>query len=344
MQITTIGLDLAKHWFQVHGIDAAGKPAVKRRLRRSEVVEFFKGLEPCLVGMEACATAHHWARELIALGHEVKLMPPAYVKAYVKRNKNDAADAEAICEAVTRPSMRFVPIKDVDQQSVLMLHRARALLIRQRTMLVNALRAHMAEFGIIAPQGLRNVEQLIDAISDARTALPELARSILQLVVAQLNDTAARVRLLEARLAKWHRANAVSRLLASVPGVGIMGASAIAATVTDPSLFRSGREFAAWLGMTPRQNSSGGKERLGGISKRGDKYIRSLLIAGAVAILRHARDRATKDAEWVRGMLARKPAMVVAVALANRTARIVWAVMRRGSAYRATESLGQAAA
>jgi transposase len=344
MQITTIGLDLAKHWFQVHGIDAAGKPAVKRRLRRSEVVEFFKGLEPCLVGMEACATAHHWARELIALGHEVKLMPPAYVKAYVKRNKNDAADAEAICEAVTRPSMRFVPIKDVDQQSVLMLHRARALLIRQRTMLVNALRAHMAEFGIIAPQGLRNVEQLIDAISDARTALPELARSILQLVVAQLNDTAARVRLLEARLAKWHRANTVSRLLASVPGVGIMGASAIAATVTDPSLFRSGREFAAWLGMTPRQNSSGGKERLGGISKRGDKYIRSLLIAGAVAILRHARDRATKDAEWVRGMLARKPAMVVAVALANRTARIVWAVMRRGSAYRATESLGQAAA
>jgi transposase len=344
MQITTIGLDLAKHWFQVHGVDAAGKPAVKRRLRRSEVVEFFKGLEPCLVGMEACATAHHWARELIALGHEVKLMPPAYVKAYVKRNKNDAADAEAICEAVTRPSMRFVPIKDVDQQSVLMLHRARALLIRQRTMLVNALRAHMAEFGIIAPQGLRNVEQLIDAISDARTALPELARSILQLVVAQLNDTAARVRLLEARLAKWHRANAVSRLLASVPGVGIMGASAIAATVTDPSLFRSGREFAAWLGMTPRQNSSGGKERLGGISKRGDKYIRSLLIAGAVAILRHARDRATKDAEWVRGMLARKPAMVVAVALANRTARIVWAVMRRGSAYRATENLGQAAA
>ncbi len=344
MQITTVGLDLAKHWFQVHGVDAAGRPVVKRRLRRSEVVEFFKGLEPCLVGMEACATAHHWARELIALGHEVKLMPPAYVKAYVKRNKNDAADAEAICEAVTRPSMRFVPIKDVDQQSVLMLHRARALLIRQRTMLVNALRAHMAEFGIIAPQGLRNVEQLIDAISDARTALPELARSILLLVVAQLNDTAARVRLLEARLAKWHRANAVSRLLASVPGVGIMGASAIAATVTDPSLFRSGREFAAWLGMTPRQNSSGGKERLGGISKRGDKYIRSLLIAGAVAILRHARDRATKDAEWLRGMLARKPAMVVAVALANRTARIVWAVMRRGSAYRATESLRQAAA
>jgi transposase len=344
MQITTIGLDLAKHWFQVHGVDAAGRPVVKRRLRRSEVVEFFKGLEPCLVGMEACATAHHWARELIALGHEVKLMPPAYVKAYVKRNKNDAADAEAICEAVTRPSMRFVPIKDVDQQSVLMLHRARALLIRQRTMLVNALRAHMAEFGIIAPQGLRNVEQLIDAISDARTALPELARSILQLIVAQLNDTAARIRLLEARLAKWHRANGVSRLLASVPGVGIMGASAIAATVTDPALFHSGREFAAWLGMTPRQNSSGGKERLGGISKRGDKYIRSLLIAGAVAILRHARNRTTKDAEWVRALLARRPAKVVAVALANRTARILWAVMRRGSAYRATESFGQAAA
>lgn len=344
MQITTIGLDLAKHWFQVHGVDAAGAVVVKRRLRRSEVVGFFKSLEPCLVGMEACATAHHWARELIALGHEVKLMPPAYVKAYLKRNKNDAADAAAICEAVTRPSMRFVPIKNVEQQAVLMLHRGRALLIRQRTMLVNALRAHMAEFGIIAPQGLHNADQLIAAVSDEHTPLPELARSILQLIIGQLNDTAARIRMLEARLAKWHRANAVSRLLASVPGVGIMGASAIAATVTDPSLFHSGREFAAWLGMTPRQNSSGGKERLGGISKRGDKYIRSLLIAGAVAILRHARNRATKDAEWVRGMLARKPAKVVAVALANRTARIAWAVMRRGTAYRATAILEPPAA
>ncbi len=343
MHITTIGLDLAKHWFQIHGVNAAGKGVARRRLRRTEVVAFFRKQEPCLVGMEACATAHHWARELIALGHEVKLMPPAYVKAYVKRNKNDAADAEAICEAVTRPSMRFVPVKDVDQQSVLMMHRARNLLVRQRTMLVNALRAHLAEFGIIAPQGLRHVERLAGAIEEDSPALPELARSILRLVVAQLNDTQAKVRQIEAKLAKWHRSNRVSKLLATVPGVGIMGASAIAATVSDPNLFRSGREFAAWLGMTPRQNSSGGKERLGRTSKRGDKYIRCLLVAGAVAVLRHARNRATKDAEWVRALLARRPAKVVAVALANRTARIAWAVMARGEAYRAKEIAGQAA-
>lgn len=343
MHITTIGLDLAKHWFQIHGVNAAGKVVARRRLRRTEVVAFFRKQEPCLVGMEACATAHHWARELIALGHEVKLMPPAYVKAYVKRNKNDAADAEAICEAVTRPSMRFVPVKDVDQQSVLMMHRARSLLVRQRTMLVNALRAHLAEFGIIAPQGLRHVERLAGAIEEDSPALPELARSILRLVAAQLNDTQAKVRQIEAKLAKWHRSNRVSKLLATVPGVGIMGASAIAATVSDPNLFRSGREFAAWLGMTPRQNSSGGKERLGRTSKRGDKYIRCLLVAGAVAVLRHARNRATKDAEWVRALLARRPAKVVAVALANRTARIAWAVMARGEAYRAKEIAGQAA-
>ena len=343
MHITTIGLDLAKHWFQIHGVNAAGKVVARRRLRRTEVVAFFRKQEPCLVGMEACATAHHWARELIALGHEVKLMPPAYVKAYVKRNKNDAADAEAICEAVTRPSMRFVPVKDVDQQSVLMMHRARNLLVRQRTMLVNALRAHLAEFGIIAPQGLRHVERLAGAIEEDSPALPELARSILRLVVAQLNDTQAKVRQIEAKLTKWHRSNRVSKLLATVPGVGIMGASAIAATVSDPNLFRSGREFAAWLGMTPRQNSSGGKERLGRTSKRGDKYIRCLLVAGAVAVLRHARNRATKDAEWVRALLARRPAKVVAVALANRTARIAWAVMARGEAYRAKEIAGQAA-
>ncbi len=208
---------------------------------------------------------------------------------YVKRNKNDAADAEAICEAVTRPSMRFVPVKDIDQQSVLMMHRARNLLIRQRTMLVNALRAHLAEFGVIAPQGLRHVEELAAAIEENRVGLPELARAILRLIVAQLNDTQGKVRQIETKLAKWHRNDRVSKLLATVPGVSIMGASAIAATVSDPGLFRSGREFAAWLGMTPRQNSSGGKERLGRTSKRGDKYIRCLLVAGAVAVLRHSR-------------------------------------------------------
>ena len=342
MKVTTIGLDLAKHWFQVQGVDVDGQIAVRRRLRRSEVSGYFQSLEPCLVGMEACATAHHWARELIALGHTVKLMPPAYVKAYVKRNKNDAADAEAICEAVTRPSMRFVPVKDADQQSVLMLHRARSLLVRQRTMLVNALRAHMAEFGIVAPQGLRHVELLTKEVAQEPARLPELARSILQIIVDQLNDTMTRVREIEARLAKWHRQSRVSQLLATIPSVGIMGASAIAAAVPDPTLFRSGREFAAWLGMTPRQNSSGGKERLGRTSKRGDKYIRSLLIAGAVAVLRHARNRSTKDGEWVRGLLERKPTKVAAVALANKTARIVWAVMVRGEGYQPKEVFGLA--
>ena len=301
MQAITIGLDLAKHWFQVHGVDAAGKVVVKRRLRRAEVVEFFKALQPCLVGMEACATAHHWARELIGLGHEVRLMPPTYVKAYVKRNKNDATDAAAICEAVTRPSMRFVPVKTVDQQAVLMLHRGRALLVRQRTMLINALRAHMAEFGFIAAKGLAHVEELVEAIEDNDTPIPDLALSILRVVVAQLNDTDKRIREFDAKLAEWHRADKTSKLLATVPGVGVMSASAIAATVTDPSMFDSGRDFAAWLGMTPRQNSSGGKERLGGVSKRGDKYIRRLLVGGALAVIRHARGKATAEGEWLRG-------------------------------------------
>ena len=223
MQAITIGLDLAKHWFQVHGVDAAGRIVVKRRLRRAEVVEFFRDREPCLVGMEACATAHHWARELISLGHEVKLMPPAYVKAYVKRNKNDAADAAAICEAVTRPSMRFVPVKNVDQQAVLMMHRARNLLVRQRTMAVNALRAHLAEFGIVAPQGLRHVERLVATVEENEAGLPELARSILRLIVAQLDDTQAKIRQIEARLARWHRNSRLSKLLATVPGVGNHG-------------------------------------------------------------------------------------------------------------------------
>ena len=283
---------------------------------------------------------------MIALGHEVKLMPPAYLKAYVKRNKNDAADAAAICEAVTRPSMRFVPVKDVDQQAVLMMHRARNLLVRQRTMAINALRAHMAEFGVIAPQGPSHVDPLVKAI-EGDTGVPELARSILRLIVAQLHDTQGKIKLIEAQLNRWYRRSEISKLLSTVPGVGIMGATAVAATVSDASQFRSGREFAAWLSMTPRQNSSGGKERLGRTSKRGDKYIRGLLVAGAVAVLRHARERATKDGQWVRDMLARKPAKVVAMALANRTARIVWAVMARGEGYQpkppAAKVVGQAA-
>ena len=343
MKITTIGLDLAKRWFQAHGVDAGGQVVVRRKLRRNEVIAWFQSLEPCLVGVKACATAHYWARELTKLGHTVKLMPPAYVKAYVKRNKNDVADAEAICEAVTRPTMRFVPKKTVDQQAVLMLHRARGLLVRQRTMLVNALRAHMAEFGIIAPRGLHHVEGVTEEIAREQARLPDLARDILQTIIDHLRDTMKRVHAIEAKLTRSHKENQPSRLLATIPGIGIMGATAIAATVSDPSLFRSGREFAAWLGMTPGQNSSGGKERLGRTTKRGDKYIRCLLVAGAVAVLRHTRNRKTKDAAWVRGLLARRPTKVAAVALANKSARIAWAVMTRGEVYRATNEIVQAA-
>lgn len=336
MQITTIGLDLAKQVFQVHGVDADGKAVLRKRLRRADVLTFFGGLEPCLVGMEACATAHHWARELAGLGHTVRLMPPAYVKPYVRRQKNDAADAEAICEAVRRPTMRFVPVKSVDQQAVLMLHRTRTLLVRQRTMLANALRAHLAEFGIVVAQGLRSLGALIDRITvQGEHDLPRLARAALEPLVAQLHGLEPRIKALEAELVGWHKTNEESRRLQTIPGVGVLTATAIAASVSDPSYFRSGREFAAWLGLTPRQNSSGGKERLGRVSKMGDGYIRSLLFAGATATIRFARTKSSALSAWINALLARKPAKLVAVALANKMARIAWAVLARQVAYRA---------
>src|SRR5262249_10546151 len=255
-----IGLDLAKHVFQVHGVDAEGATVLRKQLRRAQVLAFFSRLPPCLVGLEACATAHYWGRELRALGHEVRLMPAQYVKAYIKRNKHDAADAEAICEAVGRPTMRFVPVKTADQQAAVLLHRGRERLVRQRTGLVNALRGHLAESGVIAPQGLRNVGKLIAIVRDEGDArLPDLARQVLQVLAAQIEQLAAAVAAIEKQLMAWHKSNPVSQRLASVPG--------IAATVVEPSGFRSGREFAAWLGLVPRQNSTGGKHRLGGISK-----------------------------------------------------------------------------
>lgn len=336
MQVTTIGLDLAKQVFQVHAVDARGTAVLRRRLRRADVLAFFGGLEPCLVGMEACATAHHWSRELTKLGHSVKLLPPAYVKPYVRRQKNDAADAEAICEAVTRPSMRFVAMKSIDQQAVLMLHRTRTLLVRQRTMLANALRAHLAEFGIVVAQGLRSLGALIDRITtQGEHDLPLLARAALQPLVAQLHALDPQIKALEAELVGWHKTNEESRRLQTIPGVGVLTATAIAATVSDPSYFRSGREFAAWLGLTPRQNSSGGKERLGRVSKMGDGYIRSLLFVGATATIRFARTKISALAAWINALLARKPAKLVAVALANKMARIAWAVLARREAYRA---------
>jgi transposase len=332
-KITTIGLDLAKHVFQVHGIDQGDRVVVRRQLRRGQVLTFFASLPPCLVGIEACATAHHWARELIALGHDVRLMPPQYVKAYVKRNKTDAADAEAICEAVRRPSMRFVPVKTVDQQAVLMLHRGRELLVRQRTMAINALRGHLAEFGMVAPLGPNRVAELIAVVRDDNDQrVPDAARPVLLAFAAQIEALHAQVVDLERRIKAWHITNPVSRRLASIPGVGPIIASAIVATVADPGVFRSGREFAAWLGLVPRQNSTGGKARLGGISKRGDGYIRHLLVTGAHAVL--LRYKPARLDPWLDGLLRRRPRMVVAVAVANKIARVAWALMHRDEQYR----------
>jgi transposase len=331
-EVTTIGLDLAKHVFQVHGVDAEGATVLRKQLRRAQVLAFFSRLPPCLVGLEACATAHYWARELRALGHEVRLMPAQYVKAYVKRNKNDAADAAAICEAVVRPTMRFVPVKTAEQQAAVLLHRGRERLVRQRTGLVNALRGHLAEFGVIAPQGLRNVGRLITIVRDEGDArLPDLARQVLQVLAAQIEQLEAAVAAIEKQLTAWHKSNPVSQRLASVPGIGPIIATAIAATVVEPSGFRSGREFAAWLGLVPRQNSTGGKHRLGGISKRGNQYLRRLLINGASANL--LRSTATNADPWVIRLRQRRPGLVVAVALANKTARIAWAVMHRHENY-----------
>jgi transposase len=331
MQLTTIGLDLAKHVFQVHGVDAAGNIVLRRRLRRGQMITFFAGLVPCLVGMEACATAHFWARELTALGHDVRLMPAQYVKAYVKRGKNDAADAAAICEAVSRPSMRFVPVKSEAQQAALMLHRARDLLMRQRTQLINAVRGHLAEFGIIEAQGAWNLPRVL-AHLETEGELPEVARQILRLLAAQLDEAEQRIKDLDAQIAAWHKASPASQRLATIPGIGPLVATAITATIADPSTFRSGREFAAWLGLVPRQRSTGGKQRLGRISREGDGYIRRLLIIGAQAVL--LRSKAAHADPWVQGLLARRPRLVVAVALANKTARVAWAVMTKGQPYR----------
>lgn len=335
MQISTIGLDIAKTVFQVHGVDGQGNVVVARQMRRSRLIAFFEKLAPCLVGMEACATAHYWAREIALLGHEVRLMPPGYVKAYVKRGKNDAADAAAICEAVTRPSMRFVPVKSAEQQSALMLHRTRDLLIGQRTQLINALRSHMAELGLVAARGREGVARLMVIVADeGEDRLPPLARVACQMIAAQLADVQNQIGVLEWHIHGVHRASEVSRRLETIPGIGVIGATAIAATVTDPKAFRSGREFAAWIGLVPRQNSTGGKARLAGISKQGDRYLRRLLVVGAMAVLKQVRARPDKY-PWLIQLLARRPAKVVAVALANKMARTAWAVLTRGENYRA---------
>jgi transposase len=342
--ISTIGLDIAKNVFQVHGVCGDGAVAVRRQLRRGDVLKFFASLAPCLVGMEACATSHYWARQLRALGHDVRLLPPARVRAYVKPGKkNDAADAAAICEAVTRPHMQTVPIKTEQQQGLLLLHRARDLLVRQRTMLICALRSHMAEFGMITGIGRGNFTKLRAELDGAQEcSLPKYARTALCSIAAQIDDTNAKIEALEKQIVARHRHDETSRRLATIPGVGPIIASALAASVPDASMFKSGRQFAAWLGLVPRQNSTGGKDRLGGITKAGDRYLRRLLVIGATGLIRYKRQNIPGGIEWVANLLARKPVRLVTVALANKMARIVWVLLYRSEDYRDNVTLSAA--
>ena len=332
--VTTIGLDIAKSVFQVHSVDAAGQVVVRRQLKRRYVLTFFQKLPSCLVGIEACASSHHWSRELQALGHTVRLMPPAYVKPYIKRQKNDAADAEAICEAVTRANMRFVETKTPEQQSCLMLHRTRHLFIRQQTAVINAIRAHLAEFGIVAPVGRNGVEELLGVVADSSDKrVPEIARTCLAALGAQLRMLKAQILEFDRMINAWHRSNETSKRLDEIPGVGPALATALVASIPDPKAFRSGRDFSAWIGLVPKQHSSGGREKLGSISKQGDRYLRSLFTAGALAVIRYAKIHGTKHRPWLTALLARRPTKVAAIALANKIARMAWA-MAKGERYK----------
>jgi transposase len=337
-EISMIGLDLAKSVFQVHGIDASGAVVVRRQLRRGQVEKFFAQLPPCKVGMEACGSAHHWARVIGGYGHEVRLMPPVYVKPYVKRNKNDNRDAEAICEAMSRPTMRFVAVKSVEQQAMLSVHSTRALLVRQRTMVANALRAALSEIGIVAAQGVEGLRELMLRLEASNETIPEAMRGALMILAQQWQALDAAERALERQIVQAAKADADARRLMAVPGVGPIIAGAVVAKVADAKMFSSGRDFAAWVGLTGRDHGTGGKHRVGRITKKGDRMLRSLLITGASAVLRQQKARGIKD-PWLRDMLARRPYKVVMVALAARTARIIWAMLATGEQYRARASV-----
>ena len=336
IQVSTIGLDIAKRVFQVHGVDEAGEVVLRRQLRRTEVLKFFAKLPPCLVGMEACASAHYWGREIAALGHQVRLMPPTRVKPYVKwGKKNDKVDAGACCEGVTRPSMPFVPIKTVEQQGALMMHRARQLLVEQRTRLGNAIRGHLAEMGIVAAQGRRGLTALLAMITHAEdTHVPAVIRPVLQVLVEQWHTLAPQIATLERQIIAWHNSNADSVRLATQPQFGPIIASALVATAGDATRFNSGRQFSAWIGIVPKQNSTGGKERLGGITKTGDRYLRQLLVVAASGLIHRARANPERHL-WFAGLLARMPAKKAAVALANKMARTAWAMLVKKTSYRA---------
>jgi transposase len=332
-ETTIIGLDVAKQIFQVHGVSADGKVTVKRQLRRSQMLGFFGKLTRCVVGLEACGGSHFWAREIRAFGHDVRLIPPAYVKPYVKRGKTDAVDAEAICEAVSRPTMRFVPIKTAECQAALMVLKTRDLLVRQRTQAINALRGHLAEVGIVAAKGAAKVEMLFEIIRDENDGrLPPAARTALKMLTEQIEALTERVDTLERKIVAEVRRDDTMRRLTTIPGIGPITAATIQALVPDPGVFTSGRHFAAWIGLTPKMHSSGGKERLGKISKMGNPALRSLLVVGATAVSRQVRRGATIS-PWLTALLARRPAKVAAIALANKMARIAWALLTKGGEF-----------
>ncbi len=334
-EVSTIGLDIAKSVFQVHGVDVAGAVVIRKRVSRAKVLEYFGELPPCLVGIEACPSAHHWGRELQALGHEVRLIPPSYVKAYLKRSKNDANDAAAICEAVTRPSMRFVPIKTKEQQTALMLHRTRQLLVRQRTMLSNALRGRLAELGIVSAKGRNGTGELLKIISGGEDSqVSPSVCGILDVLARQYDAIGAEIASIDKGIMALHRGCEASQRLAEIPGIGPLGATALVAEIGDWKTFSSGRSLAAWIGLVPKQHSTGGKDRLGSITKQGNRYLRWLLVVGAMAVIRHARNDGTQKRPWLGRLMERRPTKVAAVTLANKIARMAWAIMVRGERYK----------
>jgi transposase len=343
MKITTVGIDLAKTVFAVHGVNEHGRAVLKKILKRDQVAAFFANLSPCLIGMEACGGAHYWARKLQAMGHTVRLIAPQFVKPYVKTNKNDAADAEAICEAVGRPNMRFVPIKNIEQQSVLSLHRVRQGFVRARTAQANQIRGLLSEFGLVVPQGISHVAQRVpELVEDASNELTGSFRVLIQRLMEHLKELDRQVRELEAQIQAWHRENEASCKLAKVPGIGPITASALIASIGDATSFANGRQLAAWLGLVPRQNSSGGKNVLLGISKRGDTYLRTLLIHGARSVIQAASRKEQKEG-WLQRLLGRRNPNVAAVALANKNARIVWALLARGREFQSDYTVARMA-
>ena len=344
MKITTIGIDLAKEVFQIHGVDERGKAVLRKQLKRSEMAKFFANLEPCLIGMEACGSAHHWARKLEEIGHTVKLMAPQFVKPYVKTNKNDMADAEAICEAVSRPNMRFVAKKTVEQQAVLSVHRARQGFVKARTAQGNQIRGLLSEFGIVIRQGIGAiVKRVPEILEDGDNGLPGAMRQLIERLTDNLKEMDRQVKELDTQIQLWHRENEASRKLAEIPGLGPITASATIATIGDAREFENGRQLAAWLGLVPRQNSSGGKQVLLGISKRGDTYLRTLLIHGARSVIRYAENKAEPDS-WLGKLMARRNKNVAAVALANKNARIIWALLAKDRMFRPDYTAAKTAA